>query len=144
MNEKYEPLLLENQVCFPLYAAARELIKKYDGALSELDLTYTQYVVMIVLWEKGSLTVKELGEALYLDSGTLTPLLKRLEGKGLITRTRLASDERSLSIAPTHKGVALKDSALAVPNSLLGAIGLTEKETQTLRRLLYKILENAK
>ncbi len=144
MNEKYAPLLLENQVCFPLYAAARELIKKYDAALSKLDLTYTQYVVMLVLWEKGNLTVKELGEALYLDSGTLTPLLKRLEGKGLITRTRLACDERSLSISPTYKGAALKDNALSVPNSLLSTINLTEKEKQTLRRLLYKILENEK
>ena len=144
MNEKYEPLLLENQVCFPLYAATRELIKKCDVALSDIDLTYTQYVVMLVLWEKGNRTLKELGEALYLDSGTLTPLLKRLESKGLITRTRLASDERSLVIAPTKKGAALKDKALSVPSTLSCSLCLSEKETQTLRRLLYKILENAK
>ena len=99
---------------------------------------------MLVLWEKGYRTLKELGEALYLDSGSLTPLLKRLESKGLITRTRLASDERSLVIAPTHKGAALKDKALSVPSTLSCSLCLSEKETQTLRKILYKILENEK
>ena len=92
MKEKYEGLKLENQLCFPLYACSREIVKKYKPYLDELDLTYTQYITMLVLWEQGQINVKELGECLYLDSGTLTPLLKKLEMKGWVTRHKMLGD----------------------------------------------------
>ena len=95
-EQKYDALKLENQICFPLYAAAREVVKQYKPHLDQLDLTYTQYIVMLVLWERKVLTTKELGQRLHLDSGTLTPLLKKMEGNGLLTRKRCAEDERNL------------------------------------------------
>ena len=140
MNEKQEPLSLENQLCFPMYACTRELIKRYDEVLAEIDLTYTQYVTMTVIWEKGPLTVKMLGEVLHLDSGTLTPLLKRLENKGLIVRARLASDERSLLLSPTEKGIALRAQAADVQPQVEDCLILSKKERETLRSILYKFI----
>ena len=99
MDSRYDALKLENQLCFPLYACSRNVIREYKPYLDRLDLTYTQYIAMLVLWEKGTLTVKELGEELYLDSGTLTPLLKKLEQKGLINRKRSSADERNLLLS---------------------------------------------
>ena len=115
MEKKYEVLKLEKQLCFPLYACSRELIKLYKPYLDELDLTYTQYIAMMVLWEKKSVTVKELGTALFLDSGTLTPLLKKMEAKGLLNRRRSADDERNLIVTLTDAGEALRDRAVSVP-----------------------------
>ena len=115
MDQKYEALRLENQLCFPLYACSREVIKRYKPCLDKLDLTYTQYIAMMVLWERKSVTVKELGSFLYLDSGTLTPLLKKMEAKGLITRRRSGEDERSLIVRLTEKGEKLRDEAVGVP-----------------------------
>ena len=141
MEEKYNALLLDHQLCFPLYACARETIKLYKPFLDELDLTYTQYITMMVLWERGSVSVKELGEALYLDSGTLTPLLKKMEAKGLLTRRRSTEDERSLIVTLTDQGRDLRDKALDVPAKMSRCVVLSREESLELYRLLYKLLK---
>lgn len=140
-NSKYDSLKLENQICFPLYAASREIIKQYKPFLDEIDLTYTQYIAMLILWEKKSLTVKEMGEFLYLDSGTLTPLLKKLESKGLLTRARSAEDERNLIVTITEKGEQLKEQAVNVPAQMARCSKLEPEEALTLYRILYKLLD---
>ena len=139
-NSKYESLKLKNQICFPLYAASREIIKQYKPFLDEIDLTYTQYIAMMILWDKKTINVKQMGELLYLDSGTLTPLLKKLEAKGMLTRTRSKDDERNLDIAITSKGEQLKDKALTVPQKMAQCSKLEPEEAITLYRILYKIL----
>ena len=141
MEKNYDALKLENQLCFPLYACARETIKLYKPYLDELDLTYTQYIAMMVLWEKQCVTVKELGEALYLDSGTLTPLLKKMEAKGLLTRRRSEQDERSLLVRLTEKGEALKEQAISVPYHMAACVHIEPDEVRELYRLLYKLLK---
>lgn len=141
MNDKnYDALKLENQLCFPLYACSREIIKQYKPFLEELDLTYTQYIVMMVLWEKKSVNVKELGECLYLDSGTLTPLLKKMEAKGFLTRTRSDKDERNLIVCITQAGEILKEKAVEVPGNVAKCTKLNPEEAATLYGILYKIL----
>lgn len=137
---KYDGLKLENQICFPLYAASREIIKQYKPFLDEIGLTYTQYIAMMVLWEKKSLTVKEMGDALYLDSGTLTPLLKKMEAKGLITRMRSAEDERSLDVTITEIGEQLRQKAVNVPAQMSKCSRIKPEEAATLYRILYKML----
>lgn len=107
--DKYDALKLENQLCFPLYAVSKEIVKRYKPFLDRLDLTYTQYITMMVLWEHRQMNVKELGEYLYLDSGTLTPVLKKLEQKGWIERTRARDDERVLIVTLTQEGDRLKE-----------------------------------
>lgn len=134
-------LKLENQLCFPLYACAREVVKKYKPFLDEIGLTYTQYIVMIVLWEKEGINVKSLGQSLYLDSGTLTPLLKKLEADGLVTRTRSAEDERNLIVNITPKGEQLREKAMGIPAQIGGCIKLSGDDAQTLHRLLNQMLE---
>ena len=141
MDQKYDALRLENQLCFPLYACAKEIVRRYKPLLDPLDLTYTQYIAMMVLWEKKSVTVKELGGCLYLDSGTLTPLLKKMEAKGLITRRRSGEDERSLIVSLTGKGAQLRDEALDVPVQMAKCVMLEPGEAQELYRLLYKLLK---
>lgn len=138
---KFEALRLENQLCFPLYAAAREVVKKYRPYLEAIGLTYTQYIAMMVLWEQKRITVKALGEALYLDSGTLTPLLKKLEKQGLLTRERSHTDERNLIVGITEKGEALQQDAVAVPAKMADCLRLSPEEARTLYTLLYKILK---
>ena len=140
-SQKYEALKLENQLCFPLYACSREIIKQYKPYLDQIDLTYTQYIAMMVLWEKKSVTVKELGQALFLDSGTLTPLLKKMEAKGLILRKRSTEDERSLIVSLTDRGAQLRDEALDVPVQMSKCVMLEPGEAQELYRLLYKLLK---
>ena len=142
-DHKYDALKIENQLCFPLYACAKETIRLYKPFLDELDLTYTQYITMMVLWEKKTLTVKELGKVLYLDSGTLTPLLKKLETKGLLVRERSKEDERNLFITLTKEGEAMKDRALHVPGELAKCVDLEPEETLVLYKLLYKLLQRA-
>lgn len=142
-NSKYDSLKLENQICFPLYAASREIIKQYKPFLDEIDLTYTQYIAMLILWEKKTLTVKEMGEFLYLDSGTLTPLLKKLESKGLLTRARSVEDERNLNVTITEKGEQLKEQAVNVPAKMAQCSKLEPEEALTLYRILYKLLGKA-
>ena len=139
-NSKYDSLKLENQLCFPLYAASREIIKQYKPFLDEIDLTYTQYIAMMLLWEKKCMTVKEMGEYLYLDSGTLTPLLKKLESKGLLTRVRSTVDERNLNVTITQAGEALKERAVEVPAQMAKCSRLDPQEAMTLYRILYKML----
>ena len=141
MDKKYDALKLENQLCFPLYACSREIIRQYKPFLDELELTYTQYITMLVLWEHGPVTVKELGQFLFLDSGTLTPLLKKMEAKGLITRRRSEADERSLIVSLTAEGEALKDKALSVPHQMASCVCLEPEEAQELYRILYKLLK---
>lgn len=141
MSHEYDALKLENQLCFPLYACSKEVVKRYKPWLDDIDLTYTQYIVMMVMWEQQEVTVKELGEFLYLDSGTLTPLLKKLEAKGYIHRTRSKEDERNLVVSLTEKGVQLQQQAVGIPDSMGKCINLTPEEAQQLYRLLYKVLE---
>ncbi len=141
---KYDALKLENQLCFPLYAASREMIKLYRPCLQSLDLTYTQYIAMLVLWEERSVSVRDLGYKLHLDSGTLTPVLKSLEAKGLVKRYRCATDERVLIVEPTEKGDAMKDNALEVPAKMSCCVKLDGEETAQLYRLLYKLLDSGK
>ena len=142
MANKYDCLKIENQLCFPLYAASREVIKQYNPYLQKIDLTYTQYVAMMVLWDVKKTTVKDLGEKLYLDSGTLTPLLKSLETKGLVTRSRSKEDERVLIVEITAKGEELKNEAVEIPKAMMGCVKLTQEEAATLYSLLYKVLGN--
>jgi len=141
MSEKnYDSLKLENQLCFPLYACSRQVIKKYRPFLDELNLTYTQYIAMMVLWEVQKINVKELGKRLFLDSGTLTPLLKSLEEKGYITRSRCKEDERVLFAELTEAGTTLKEKAADVPAKMTGCMNLTPEEAGQLYQLLYKAL----
>lgn len=142
MDYNYDVLKIENQLCFPLYACAKEVVKKYKPFLDELDLTYTQYITMMILWDKKQINVKSLGECLYLDSGTLTPLLKKLETKGYITRKRSDEDERNLIISITETGEALKEEAVKIPYALGGCLDITQEESAQLYRILYKILNS--
>lgn len=142
--EKFDCLKLENQLCFPLYAASKEIIRKYKPLLEKLDLTYTQYITMMVLWEEKELNVKTLGEKLFLDSGTLTPLLKKLEDKKYIERKKSMSDERNLIIKITPRGESLKQEATKIPEQIGKCINLDEKDALTLYELLYKILKYEK
>ena len=138
--DKYDSLKLENQLCFPLYACSKEITRRYKPFLSKLDLTYTQYITMMVLWETRELSVKELGGKLFLDSGTLTPLLKKLESKGYLTRNRSVKDERNLIIKITDKGMALREEALAVPQEIRSCINLTDDEAAALFKLLHNFM----
>ena len=141
MEQPFDPLRLEAQLCFPLYAASREVIKQYYPFLEQLDLTYTQYVTMMVVWEEKRLTAGSLGKRLFLDSGTLTPVLKALEKKGYLTRTRSKEDERVLLVELTEAGEALKAEAASVPFKVGSCIPLEPNEAQELYRLLYKLLD---
>lgn len=140
MSHKYDALLLKNQLCFPLYAVSKEIIRLYKPFLDPLNLTYTQYITMMVLWEADNLMVKELGERLYLDSGTLTPVLKKLEVQGYITRNRGTENERNVYIQVTKSGWQLRESALSVPEGILKCLDLNMEDAKTLYGLLYKIL----
>lgn len=140
MKEKFDSLKLENQLCFPLYVCAKEIVRRYKPFLDKLDLTYTQYIAMMVLWNSKTLNVKELGERLYLDSGTLTPVLKKLESKGYLTRERSEKDERNLMVTITKEGEALKTEALSVPAKMSACVRLSPDEAKTLYDLLYKLL----
>lgn len=140
MNTKYDALKLENQLCFPLYASAKEVVKKYKPLLDEIDLTYTQYITMMVMWDKKELNVKELGEYLYLDSGTLTPVLKKLEAKNYIERCRSKEDERNLIVTLTAEGADLRDRAKDIPMRLGECLTIDQDEIRQLYHLLYKIL----
>ncbi len=145
MTEKkneYDSLKLQNQVCFPLYACSKELIRQYGPFLKEINLTYTQYIVMMVLWEREEVSSRELAECLYLDYGTLTPVLKRLQSAGYITRERSAEDERLLSVALTRRGRELKEKAVRIPPAVASLMGLEADEFETLYKLTYKALRH--
>ena len=140
MQKEYKELRLENQLCFPLYACAKEVTRRYKPFLDPLGLTYTQYITMMVLWEKKEVRVKDLGEVLYLDSGTLTPLLKRREQKGLITRSRYQDDERALCVQITDLGETLQEKAKSVPEEMRACLPLSAEEMQVLKKLLDRTL----
>ncbi len=142
MAQKYEQLLLKNQLCFPLYACSRKIVGSYTPYLKPLGLTYTQYIVLMVLWEKESVNVGQLGEILRLDAGTLTPLLKRLEKAGYVTRERSKDDERVTVISITPEGEKLKEKCKDIPMKLSeNGSALTKKDAEELYRLLYLFLD---
>ena len=140
MKSKYDCLRLKNQICFPLYACSKEIIRRYKPFLDEVDLTYTQYITMMALWENESMNVRELGSCLFLDSGTLTPLLKKLENKGYIKRSRSKEDERNLIVTLTDKGWELREQMLSIPGSMASCVDLEPQEAAELYTLLYKVL----
>ena len=142
--EAFDPLKLENQLCFPLYACAKEIVRRYKPLLDPLDLTYTQYIAMMVLWEKKELTVKQLGECLWLDSGTLTPVLKKLTAKGYVKRTRSEADERSVVLTLTAGGEALRQRALSVPAALASCLPVAPEDALALHQLLGRVMESLK
>ncbi len=141
-SQKYDCLKLENQLCFPLYACAKEIVRKYKPFLDKLDLTYTQYITMLILWEKKQSNVKELGKNLYLDSGTLTPLLKKLESKGYISRQRSERDERNLIVTITDEGMKLRERALEVPSKMGKCVCLDKDQSEMLYKMLYQVLDS--
>ena len=140
MGNKYDVLKLDNQLCFPLYAVSKEIVRRYTPFLNEIELTYTQYIAMMVMWEHREMSVKELGKKLLLDSGTLTPLLKTLEKKELVTRVRSREDERFLVVSITDKGMKLREKAVDIPAKIGGCVQLSKEEAvqfyATLRKLL--------
>ena len=141
-ESKYDVLRLESQLYFPLYACSKEIVRRYKPFLDEIDLTYTQYITMMVLWFKKKVNVKELGEELMLDSGTLTPVLKKLEGKGYITRERSKEDERTLIVSITKEGEDLKDKALSIPKKMSICLGIEKEQMDILYNLLYQVIKN--
>lgn len=138
--DKYDSIKLDNQVCFSLYAASREIIKLYKPFLDRYNLTYTQYVAMLVLWEDEKTTVKDIGKRLHLDSGTLTPLLKKIEGMGLIKRYRDVNDDRVVIVELTQEGKALKEKILEVPKEMLCKLDMPQEELIELKMRLYSLL----
>lgn len=141
-EDRFDPLSLDNQLCFALYAATNAIRKAYRPLLDELGLTYPQYLILLVLWTTDSLNVSEIGEKLSLDSGTLTPVLKRLEGSGLVTRTRRAKDEREVEIRLTDKGRELREQALGIRCEIVRQLNRTEPEIATLRSELVAVIAN--
>ena len=142
MAGKYDSLKLENQLCFPLYACSKEIVRRYKTYLDKLDLTYTQYITMMVMWEETELNLKELGDKLFLDSGTLTPVLKKLEAKGYVTRERSKIDERTLIVTLTESGKELREMAVDIPVGMRGCLKLSDEEMIQFRTMLGKILSD--
>lgn len=139
-DSRIDRLKLENQICFPLYACSKEIVRKYKPHLDKLNLTYTQYITMLVLWEKKELNVKELGKQLFLDSGTLTPVLKKLEQKGYVNRNRSTRDERNLIVSITDKGKKLRSQAAQIPLKIGQGVNFSGEDCKELYRLLYKLM----
>lgn len=137
-------LRLDNQICFPLYVVSKEVVRKYKPFLDEIGLTYTQYIVMMAIWEEGKLSVQQLGERVYLDSGTLTPLLVKLEKKGLVERNRNKDDERIVEITATEKGIGLKVQAREIPKKISACLGISAKDAIVLKKILDKTLKSDK
>jgi len=141
VEKDYELLLLENQVCFPTYAVANKILRRYQPLLKELDLTYTQYITMMVLWEKETVNEKDLVKALYLQANTLTDLLGKLKGKGYVDIRKDDKDRRNIIISLTEEGRRLRDRAVDVPKTLIDEHWLTDEEVKTFKELLYKLLQ---
>lgn len=139
-DDKYECLKIGNQLCFPLYACSKEIVRRYKPFLDELDLTYTQYIAMMVMWEHKRINVKDMGQILYLDSGTLTPVLKKLESKGYIIRERDKNDERVLNAIITDEGEELKERAILIPDKLCACVSLDKEEVAVLKKTLDKLM----
>ncbi len=142
MKDNYESLRLDNQLCFPLYAVSKEIIRKYRPFLDKVGITYTQYIALMVIWEHEKINVKDLGAELFLDSGTLTPVLKNLESKGYVKRVRNKGDERVLTVSSTALGDNLRDKLSAVPKAVASSMKLDKAEAMELYKLLYKVLIN--
>ena len=143
-SDSFSALGAMDDICFPLYAASREIVKRYTSYLSRIGLTYTQYIVMILLLETGTMTSKEIGERLFLDSGTLTPLLKKLEEKGFLQRRRYKVDERNLEIVITENGKSLREQIADIPSSVTKELSVSEEDSAALSRILNGILTFAK
>ena len=141
-ERRYDCIKLENQLCFPLYVCSKEIVRHYKPFLDEMGITYTQYITMMVLWERGSVNVSQLGECLYLDSGTLTPVLKTLEAKGLVVRKRSAEDERSVIVEATEAGMALREQAVTVPPRMGACVNLSQEDAMELYRILHLLIDN--
>ncbi len=141
-KDKYEALKLDNQLCFPLYAASREIVSLYTPILSEVGITYTQYIAFMALWEQDGMTVGDLGKRLFLDNGTLTPMLKKLELQGYLTRERSTEDERVVVIKLTKKGYDLRDDCINIPKKMSACVDLSLEDAAELYTLLYKLLKN--
>lgn len=141
MTDRYEALKLENQLCFPLYAVSREIVKKYTPFLDKIGLTYTQYIAMMVLWEEREITVKELGIKLFLDSGTVTPVLKALEKKGLVIRRRSETDERVVYAVITEDGMALREQAVDIPAQIGSCVPLEQEDAIALYAILHRMMD---
>lgn len=137
----YDMLKLDNQLCFPLYACSRKVVSLYTPYLKELGITYTQYLVFLVLWEKDHISVGDLCQRLYLDTGTVTPLLKKMEKEGFISRVRKKEDERIVIVILTEKGLSLRDQAALIPAQIGQKLPLEEQDALNLYELLYKVLE---
>ena len=140
MSDKYETLKLERQLCFPLYAASREIVKKYKPFLDEINLTYTQYITMMVLWEEKEILVKDLGTRLFLDSGTMTPVLNALEQKEFVIRRRSETDKRDVYAVITEEGMALREKAVEIPKKLGECVPLEPEEALALYQILHKLM----
>ena len=142
--DKYDCLKIENQLCFPLYVASKEVIRKYKPILDQFDLTYTQYIAMMVIWEEKQIKVTELGNRLYLDTGTISPLIRKLKDKQYITITRDINDERVQIINLTEQGAKLREQAVQIPNEMMKSkcINLSKEEAIELKRLLEKVINN--
>ena len=140
MEQKFDVLKLDNQLCFPLYVCSKEIVKKYKPFLDEIGLTYTQYITMMAMWEHGELSVKKLGEYLFLDSGTLTPVLKTLEKKGFLCRKRSLEDERILVVTLSDSGKELREKAEEIPFKMQGCISIDENDAAELYRILHKMM----
>ena len=134
-------LKLENQLCFPLYACAKEVVRRYTPLLEPLGLTYTQYIAMMVMWEHKSISIKDMGKLLYLDSGTLTPMLKKMESAGLICRKRSEEDERIVMVSITERGEELHNKAAEIPSKMAGCLTLESDEAMQLYMLLHKLMK---
>lgn len=144
--KEFDPLLLENQLCFPIYASARKIVAAYNPYLKEIGLTYAQYITMMVLWEEKTITMHDLGQRLYLDSGTLTPVLKKLEAAGYLKRYRKPEDERLLVVTITEDGIALRKKAEQIPHQMGCLVNqkgelFTMEEAKALKAQLYRILQ---
>lgn len=140
MEQKFDVLKLDNQLCFPLYVCSKEIVKKYKPFLDDIGLTYTQYITMMAMWEHGELSVKKLGEYLFLDSGTLTPVLKTLEKKGFLSRKRSLEDERILVVTLSDSGKELREKAVDIPFKMQGCISIDENDAAELYRILHKMM----
>ncbi len=141
-SQNYEQLKLSNQLCFPLYVCSKEIVRRYKPFLDEVDLTYTQYIAMMAFWEKSEMNVKDLGKRLFLDSGTLTPVLKTLESKGFITRERSKEDERNLIVRITDEGMALREKCASIPSKMGCCVQMEPEEAHALKSILDKFLMN--
>ncbi|NAW50302.1 MarR family transcriptional regulator [Elizabethkingia argentiflava] len=137
-------LKLKNQLCFPIYAFAKEMVNHYRPLLEELQLTYPQYLVLLILWEETEQTVGQLGEKLFLDTGTLTPLLKRMEQKEMIIRSRSSTDERVVYLSVTQKGALLRKKAEDIPRQLMESMNISEEDLNALKNIITKILNKQK